>query len=208
MLVKKTIFLLLQILFASLFASAQKNANIKYFDTENKEITEKAFKKLRSTNSVLDIIGDSTNHLKLINREENGNINDRNTFITALERVSNTKIDTNSTIIIVYYPGQDPCNSTGTSGVLTEKYKETERSAKQIAKTQTFYIYKDFKGLEKFNKSITWIKDPENLVENLFFKHHYPCGSFTVISKSGAYISYFGEYPPYYILNAVKILNN
>jgi hypothetical protein len=202
---KKIILLSIQVLFFTLLVNAQQNNSFKYFDADNKEITEKIFKQLRSTNKVLDIVGDSTNHKKLIKRDESGNI-DRNKLVLALENVAKTKIDSNTTIIIVYYPGEDPCNSSGSPDRTIAKHKETERSARQIAKTKTFYIYKDSKGLERYN-GLAWLKDPENLIEQLFFKYHYPCGSFAVISKTGEYISYFGEYPHYFIVNAVKLLN-
>jgi hypothetical protein len=202
---KKTILFLLPILFVSLFGNAQQVEKTKYFDTENKQITEKEFKQLRSTNKVLDIVGDSTNHKKLINREGSGKI-EINKLVLALENATSTKIDSNTTIIIVYYPGEDPCNSSGNTDGVIAKHKETERSAKQLAKTKTLYIYKDLKGLERYD-GLSWVKDPEGLIEQSFFKHHYPCGSFVVISKTGEYISYFGEYPPYFILNAVTLLN-
>ena len=38
-----------------------------------------------------------------------------------------------------------------------------------------------------------WYKDPYHIIEKLFFKYHYPCSSFVVISKTGEFSSYFGE---------------
>ena len=43
-------------------------------------------------------------------------------------------------------------------------------------------------------------------IEQLFFKHHYPCSSFVVISSKGDYISYFGEFPKEFVWEAVQIL--
>ncbi|RZL46758.1 MAG: hypothetical protein EOP00_14005 [Pedobacter sp.] len=186
--------------------NAQENKTIRYFNTKNKEITEKKFKEIRSTNKVLDIIGDSTNHRKLIERDETGNI-DRNKLVSALENAINKKIDSNSIIVILYYPGQDPCNSSGNPPQNEDFYTERENEIKRLAKATILYVYKDFKGLERFKNHKKYIQDPENIVEKLFFKHHYPCHSFAVISKTGAYRSYFGEYPTSFLLEDVKSLN-
>jgi hypothetical protein len=44
------------------------------------------------------------------------------------------------------------------------------------------------------------------MAERLFFKYHYPCESFVVISKKGEFISYFGEYSKEYVWKVAKIL--
>lgn len=201
----KTITILLfQILFVTAFVNAQESKSTRYFNTKNKEITEKKFKELRSTNKVLDIVGDSTNHRKLIEREETGNI-ERSKLVNALENASKKKIDSNSMIVIIYYPGEDPCNSSGNPPQNEDFYTERKKEIKRIAKTTIFYVYKSNKGLERFQNHKKYIKDP-GLVETLFFKHHYPCHSFTVISRAGEYKSYFGEFSQNYLLNAVKLL--
>lgn len=203
----KTIsILLIQIFFAAAFANAQESKNTRYFDTNNKEVTVKKFNEIRSTNRYLDIIGDSTNHRKLIIREEKGII-DRNKLVAELQKASKTEIDTNSIIFIVYYPGEDPCNSTGNGERAVINKKETEKTINDLAKITTLYIYKNISGIER-HKGLNWIKDPNGLIENLFFKHHYPCGSFVAISKEGSYISYFGEYAPSFVLKAITLLKD
>ena len=63
----------------------------------------------------------------------------------------------------------------------------------ETAQTKPIYIYKNKSGLKK-SREISWHQDPIATIEKLFFKEHYPCGSFVVISKDGDFISYFGEY--------------
>ena len=75
-----------------------------------------------------------------------------------------------------------------------------------MAEVSPIYICKNNSGLELYEGIRTWYKDPENIFERLFFKQHYPCGSFVVISKKGKFISYFGEYPYTYIFEAAKKL--
>ncbi len=45
------------------------------------------------------------------------------------------------------------------------------------------------------------------MIERLFFKYHYPCSSFVVISKNGDYISYFGEFGMKPVWEATQQMN-
>jgi hypothetical protein len=201
---KKVILSFLPILLFIFATNAQEIKNIRYFDVDNKEISQLIFEKKRATNTVLDIPGDSVNHHKLINREEQGKINNRKELIALLENVSRKKIDSLQQIVIIYHPGEDPCNATGNTNFIISAYKEIEKGVSKIAKAKTFYIYKDETGLEKYNNAIPWAKDPKQIVEKSFFKHHYPCSSFTVISKDGNYYSYFGEFYSALVLETSK----
>ncbi len=53
---------------------------------------------------------------------------------------------------------------------------------------------------------MTWYKDPYGTIERLFFKYHYPCSSFVVLSKEGEFISYFGEFSKEYVCKVAEIL--
>ena len=53
-------------------------------------------------------------------------------------------------------------------------------------------IYKNKEGIKTL-KDHNWRKDPNALIENLFFNFHYSCESFVVINKS-KYSAFFGEY--------------
>ena len=175
---KKFLFLIL-ITFVTGNIFAQE---AKYFDVDNKEISKKYFEEKRSTNSVLDILEDKNNHHKLIDRDDKGNIKDIEALISKIKNVTKKTLSPNKPIVIIYYPGEDPCNSGGDTKSVSKRYKDLEHTT---AKANFIYIYKDHKGLEKFGNDIMWIKDPEQTIEKLFFKHHYPCSSFVVISKNG-----------------------
>ena len=77
-----------------------------------------------------------------------------------------------------------------------------------MANTKPVYIYKDGEGLEKYDGIIKWHKDPNKIIEELFFKYHYPCMSFVAISGNGEFISFFGEFGKETVWTAVEILNN
>ncbi len=195
---------LLSIFFLTLSVKSQQINNIRYFDIDSKEISKSIFEEKRANHAVLDIPGDSVNHRKLIKREEQGKIGNRKELIALLENVSHKKIDTLQQIVIIYYPGPDPCNANGNTSFITSVYKEIEKGVRDIANAKTLYIYKDATGLEKYKNAIPWIKDPEQIVEKTFFKHPYPCSSFTVISKDGSYFSYFGEFYSGFVLEISK----
>lgn len=190
-------------------ATSQTNSNeTRYFDENNVEISELAFNKRLDTRQVFSIPGDSTNHKKLIEREKHGKISNRAGFKSLLEQATNSELDSNKPLVIIYYPGKDRCNSGDSVLTASRKFwfEDLEAGLKQIAKTAPIYIYKNNKGLKKYDGFITWYKDPEGMVEKLFFKHHYPCSSFVVISKEGKFISYFGEYSKELVWKATQKL--
>jgi len=185
------------------------NDNTKYFDENNVEISKSKFDRIRSTNKLLDIPGDSVNHKKLILREERGKITNRALLVSLLEKETNQELDSTKPIVIIYYPGKDSCNSSGSATKESRKiwFGQLEDGINQVAQTKPIYIYKDNDGLEKYDGVLTWYKDPEGTVERLFFKNHYPCSSFVVVSKNGNYISYFGEFGKEYVWEATQLMH-
>ncbi len=197
------------ILICSCSSSKVGNDTTKYFDEKNLEINKSTFERIRSTNKLLDIPGDSANHKKLILRETRGKITNRALLESLLEKEINQEIDSSKPIVIIYYPGKDPCNSStsATKEAMQFWYGQLEDRINQIAKTKPIYIYKEKEGLEKYDGVITWYKDPEQTIERLFFKHHYPCNSFVILSKEGDYISYFGEFGKEQVWEAIQNIN-
>jgi len=185
------------------------NDNTKYFDENNVEISKSKFDRIRSTNKLLDIPGDSVNHKKLILREERGKITNRALLVSLLEKETNQELDSTKPIVIIYYPGKDSCNSSGSATKESRKiwFGQLEDGINQVAQTKPIYIYKDNDGLEKYDGVLTWYKDPEGTVERLFLKNHYPCSSFVVVSKNGNYISYFGEFGKEYVWEATQLMH-
>ena len=197
------------ILICSCSSSKVGNDTTKYFDENNLEINKSKFDRIRSTNKLLDIPGDSANHKKLILREKRGKITNRVLLEALLEKEINQEIDSTKPIVIIYYPGKDPCNSSTstTKEAIQFWYGQLEDGITQIAKTKPIYIYKEKEGLEKYDGVITWHKDPEQTIERLFFEHHYPCNSFVILSKDGNYISYFGEFGKEQVWEAIQSIN-
>ncbi len=181
----------------------------RYFDENNIEIGKSKFDEIRSTNKFLEIPGDSLNHKKLTSRGQRGQIDNRAALELALEQATQTSIDAGKPIVIMYYPGKDPCNSSGTPNpdLIKEWHDELEKGVYEMAKVKPIYIYKNNDGLKKYRGQLDWKKDPDGMIEKLFFKYHYPCTSFVVISKEGNFVSYFGEFGKEYVWGALKLLN-
>jgi hypothetical protein len=113
-------------------------------------------------------------------------------------------------LIVIYYPGKDECNSTGMGNNSSTFKKEHETLLKWAEKENAanpIYLYSRSEGLKKYGKSIQWNPDPEMIFAREFFKFPYPCGSFVVIHPSGNYRSILGEYPLSQIQVALKNLN-
>ncbi len=188
------------------------NDDIKYFDENNIEISKTQFYQKSLNNKLLSwayIPEGSKFHKKITLREERGKITNRPLLELMLEKETNRELDSDKPLIIVYYPGKDPCNSSGSATKKSRKvwFGELENGINQITQTKPIYIYKNSDGLEKYQRVLTWHNDPEGTVEKLFFKYHYPCSSFVVISKDGDYISYFGEFGKEYVWEATQLMN-
>lgn len=185
-----------------------QNDTIKYFDENNLEISKLQFEQIRSTNLFLEIPGDSIHHKKLTLREKYGEISNFPTFKSIIEKQINQDLDSNKPLIIIYHPGNDICNTSGsaTKQSLIKWYKELDDGINKIVETKPIYMYKINEGLEKYDGILTWHEDPEHIVERLFFQYHYPCKSFVVISKEGNYISYFGEFSKEYVWETIRLM--
>ena len=178
----------------TVFAQKKSSSNWIYLDHLGQEIDKSNFEKLLDTNSFLDI--DSVNYKKLIVRESYGQLSSRAVLEQNLEITLNITIDSTSPIIILYYPGIDPCNSSGNVDANDSKssYNKLQKTVKKQFNTNALYICQAESELHKSEKLVPWKKDPQRMIEKLFFKHHYPCGSYVVIDPLGRFISYFGEY--------------
>ncbi len=205
---KSLLIAVLGILISSCATTNTYDNHLQYFDENNQEISKAKFQRKRETRKFLAIPGDSVNQKKLTVREKRGKITNRATLEALLEKETGREIASNKPIIIVYYPGKDRCNSSGSATRESTKkwYEELEKGTQRVVQTKPIYIYKDSEGLGKYDRVITWHKDPQGMVESLFFEHHYPCSSFVVISKNGDYISYFGEFSKEYVWEAAVIM--
>jgi hypothetical protein len=152
--------------------------------------------------------GNDPDEQVLIHRMPFGKVDNPNMFYQALglEPVS----EPGKPLVVIFYPGKDECNSTGSNEGNTKAYKKAhEWLVKNIAKkggNGPIYLYKNPSGLEKYAGIMTWIPDPSQLFEQTFFKFHYPCRSFVVIDSSGNYRAILGEFPNNQIIEALKKL--
>lgn len=206
----KKILFLIALAALTMSCSSSKTSRTKYFDESNNEISRSEFRKYKSTYEYLEIPGDSANQKKLTLRENRGQISNRKSLEKILKTENHIEIDSAKPLIIIYYPGQDKCNEVFVDRPdhLLQWYNELNRGVQKIAEIQPIYIYKNKIGLESLEPSMKWHPDPNETFENLFFKHHYPCQSFVVISSNGNYISYFGEFPKEYVWEATELLSN
>lgn len=117
-------------------------------------------------------------------------------MIDNLEKITSVKIDGTKPIIIIYHPGKDPCNTSGSATAETMKvwFDELEKGTERIAKVKPIYIAKNLKDLEERDKVLNWYEDTGRIIENLFFSYHYPCSSYVIIAESGKYHAIFGEF--------------
>ena len=211
---KKTLQIFCLTILISNFSNSQnqkiKNDDIKYFDENYIPISKTEFENKKWKNSLLSIEGDSINHKMLSIRWNQGTLENKKILDSLLTSATNKKIDSSKTIVIIYYPGKDPCNSSGsaTKGYRKAWFKKLEKKLYKITQTKPIYIYKDKDGIEKYDGIMTWYEDPNKTIESLFFKYHYPCNSFVVISEKGGFISYFGEFSKEYVWKAAKMLTD
>ena len=117
-----------------------------------------------------------------------------NNYLEVIEKVYKTKFT-----IIQYHPGKDNCNDGRVrfngkeNHCLGKKYIENLKNSHNL---EAYYIHKLDANIN-FKKSgwINWYSDKNRFIETLFFKHHYPCGSFVAVdNKTRNYILFLGEY--------------
>lgn len=180
-----------------------------YLDFNNNEISRSKFRQKRSTNQYLDIQIDSLNQKKLIERTKTGKLENFEAYRSLVSNKSSEKIDNTKPLVIIYHPGKDACNSSGsaTKETLKNWYGTLEDGVQQLKANAPIYLYKEKEALEKYDGILNWHKDPDGLTEKLFFKYHYPCSSFVVISSDGEYVSYFGEFSKEYVWNAINLIS-
>jgi len=179
-----------------------------YYDTDNNKINKVAFDKLLLDKQYYYVENDSLKAFKLMNREQRGefgSLGDSENLFKELNEKLNLKLDSSKPLIIYYYPGKDPCNSGGMYPIKGEYLKSSKQLAKKvrkIANVNVIRIYKNNEGLSTLSE-LGWQKDPNALIENLFFNYHYGCESFVIINKN-KYAAGFGEYPHENVIESLK----
>lgn len=192
--------------------SAQNYSNskdFKYYDEDQNQISKVLFKKKMKTKKYFAISGEDYNLKVLIKRKNSGMIEDYSAMLDTLNTGLEIRLDRSKLLTIIYYPGKDGCNSSGTAtkGSYRTHYNRMEKGIAKIHKNQILFIYKDSTGLgDRVVGGKTWYPDTEKIFERRFFRHPYPCGSFVMIHPSGNFISYFGEYSSQGVITAAEEL--
>ena len=182
-------------LFCIHFSNSAFSQKLQYFDSDFNQVNKRKFiRKLNNHKHHLDVlINDSTKILDV--RENVGKIKNTKQLLLTLQKNINQKLDLDKNTLITFYPGKDRCNSTGQTTKESRKVWDflLSEKIKKIDKINNIKIYKSIFGLGDKHNISEWDKDPFQIIEKLFFKHHYSCGSFVFIGPNGNFISYFGE---------------
>ncbi len=179
-----------------------------YYDADNNKIDKTTFDKLLAGKEYYHVENDSLKAFKLMyrnNRGERGLLGDSENLFKELNEKLNLKLDSSKPLIIYYYPGKDPCNSGGMYSVRREylkSSKQLDKKVKKVADVNVIRVYKSDAGLTT-KEDLDWNKDPNALIENLFFNYDYWCESFVIINE-GKYSAFFGEYPHDEVTKALK----
>lgn len=169
-----------------------------YYDANDNLISKKVFDEKLLEYGNISITNDSLNKHKILfvyDRIEKGVLSDAPNLFKILNEKLHLQLDNNKPLIIYYYPGKDPCNSSGVGAKRRQQLKwdkELNKKVRKVANVNVLRIYKSNEGLKTL-KDYNWKKDPNALIEHLFFNYHYNCGSFVIINKD-KYSAYFGEY--------------
>lgn len=179
-----------------------------YYNVDDSKISKSTFQKLLLETNLYSVENDSLKNYKLMDRNqrsESGSLGDTENLFKELNEKLHLKLDSSKPLIIYYYPGKDPCNSGGMYSIRREYLKSDKQLAKKvkaIADVNILRIYKNKEGLTTI-KDHDWKKDPNKLIENLFFNYHYGCESFVIINKSN-YLTFFGEYGHKQVTESLK----
>ncbi|MBA9079616.1 hypothetical protein [Rufibacter quisquiliarum] len=195
-------------IFSSAFAFAQekpKEGGL-LLDQHDKPISKEAFLKLIDQPDIMLAKNDSLPIYKAVGeRSEKGQVENYEKIISTLTQ-ANIAVDRTKPLVIIYYPGKDACNSSGSGSAanVSPQKDELTRRTQKIANVNPVRIYRTYAGLENKRSGATWHKDPEQVIEKTFFKYHYPCGSYVILAPNGKYISYFGEFMQEQLLKELK----
>ena len=168
-----------------------------YLDTNNNRITADEFVKIMDTQNVLVVDIDSLKTYKVVSKRlEKGKIDNFDEIASKLQSRTAMVIDKTKPLVVIYFPGKDRCNSSGSATKSSTRtyFNTLSRKVNRIARVKPIYIYRTKEGTEKDDGIIDWHKDPENIIEKTFFKFHYPCSSYVLVNPDGTYIAFFGEW--------------
>jgi hypothetical protein len=166
-----------------------------FFDAKNQPIKKSVFEKQLRTRRFFQIPGDSLHHRKLIPREFHGKTLFPEQFRRLLETDLSITLDPKKPIVIVYYPGKNKCNASGSATKKSMQDWHKQMEAGMLGKTNdVLYLHRKGESLPKKYSWLNFREDPQGIAEQLFFQYNFPCNSFVVISKTGRYVAFYGEF--------------
>lgn len=199
-------FLVMFLIKISLLHSQSKSEN--YYDSSFQKISKEEFEKLSKQkgysfnqydleDQVANILFKPKTKGKLTSEEFN-------LVKKQLNKISPLK---NGYIIIIYYPGKDSCNEVKRNSNWNIFDKDYQKEVNKLKDNNQYWIYKNDENLKYYypNK-VNWTKDENQILENIFFKMHYPCASSAVIDENGNFISNLGEFGKHYVIEDIKEL--
>ena len=190
------------------FLSVSLSAQTKYRDEMGRSVSKDEFQNKILNGPYFGVPSEDPEVMMLIYRMPFGKV-EPEIFYEKLGKMQDLK--EGKSLIVVYYPGKDECNSTGDNANDTRYFQKSHdyllKTAAKRNAGEPAYIFKNSHGLEKYQGIMTWMPDPDGVFENQFFKFPYPCRSFVVIHPSGEYRAILGEFPNNQIDQALKILN-
>jgi len=171
-------------------------------------ITKESYEKQILEGPYFGVPGIEVNEQVLVHRMPFGQVDNAEALYSALGLEELRKAG--KPIVVIFYPGKDECNSTGSNEGNTKFYqKDHDWLQKNISSKGGYgpiYLYRNPAGLEKYAGIMTWQSDPQGLFEKTFFKFPYPCRSFVVVDYTGNYRAILGEFPNSQIVAALKKL--
>ncbi|KFF14134.1 hypothetical protein IW15_01430 [Chryseobacterium soli] len=180
-------------LFFAMFCFSQKKTI--YYNEAMTKISKEYFEnQLDNTRNLhLAFESDSLITNVLVKRKNYGKLSEP-VFKQLKKSLSETNSFDKNLIIIMYYPGEDPCNHREENSRRGFHVRPYLKKLKKINSYEHFWVYKSYGQLQYYHPDeINWQPDKEQTLEKLFFNYHYPCSSFVVLDKEGNYICYYGE---------------
>lgn len=190
---KKTLLFIL-IFTKSILYSQEKE--IKFYDTNENEITKDEFLKKLDHRENLDLCfhNDTLVSCFLITRKNRSKLSDEH-FTELKKTISPNLMLNKDLIVIVYNHGIVDCNNVEWETTWNMFHLDYKRKLKRIGEYDQFWIYKNKENLNCINlDKETWQEDKNQLIEKTFFNLPFHCFSAVVLNKKGEYITYFGEF--------------
>ncbi|OYU83681.1 MAG: hypothetical protein CFE24_10155 [Flavobacterium sp. BFFFF2] len=185
--------------------------NTVYLDDANHQISEEEFKRITQSQRKLIAFNDSLHVVKIVeNRLKGGEVTNPS-FIYDLIAKSypDLHVEVDKPLIVIFYPGKDKCNATGsaTKSEYKQWHRDLENKTQELAQVKPVYLFKNTSGLETYRSVLNWKKDPENIIESTFFELHYPCSSYVILMPTGKFIVYYGEFSKEKLLDSLSTLS-